>query len=426
MTRYLAIPLAAFLFSSITLISCANLGSSSSSSSGSTDVFASPKAVLENLETEFSVSSGTRNARSAGAVDPGSTLAVNSSNIVGTIESSTETRRLTGQVSLTTGILNLMKNNASKTDGIAFGATTSFSGREFFEKAWMTVIVSSLRVDYSSSENAAYVYSKGTAGKWSYRFVLKCTKNAINTLDTELYMEMAGNQTFYSKFTSTSSQKVKFDYNLQMSDAGKLEDYWAEVIITASGLSGYRYANPHDNIEVDNCKLSKMAFVVDTTTGGYCGVKFLWGSKDATGKDETASCDINDTNGYHLASDGGSSTWAYSLHCLNIPDSYVIARSSDEAYTLKASASAESGKPLTPHQGVTTRTSDGSITKDPDAFWYEIAANVAHEKQFSFKDNALSDTLIASLASRADTLYSSFPSSKSEPTTISTLKAMLP
>ena len=424
MTRYLAMPLAAFLFSSITLISCANLGSSSSSSSGSTDVFASPKAVLENLETEFSVSSGTRNARSAGAVDSGSTLAVNSSNIVGTIESSTETRRLTGQVSLTTGILNLMKNNASKTDGIAFGATTSFSGREFFEKAWMTVIVSSLRVDYSSSENAAYVYSKGTAGEWPYSFVLKCTKNAINTLDTELYMEMAipaGNQTytttFYSKFTSTSSQKVKFDYNLQMSDAGKLEDYWAEVIITASGLSGYRYANPHDNIEVDNCKLSKMAFVVDTTTGGYCGVKFLWG--------EDASCDINDTNGYHLASDGGSSTWAYSLHCLNIPDSYVIARSSEGAYTLKASASAESGISLTPHQGVTTRTSDGSITKDSNAFWYEIAATDA--QQFSFKDNALSATpLIANLASRADTLYSSFPSSKSEPTTISTLKAMLP
>ena len=415
MTRYLAMPLAAFLFSSITLISCANLGSSSPSSSGSTDVFASPKAVLENLETEFSVSSGTRNARSAGAVDSGSTLAVNSSNIVGTIESSTETRRLTGQVSLTTGILNLMKNNASKTDGIAFGATTSFSGREFFEKAWMTVIVSSLRVDYSSSENAAYVYSKGTAGKWSYRFVLKCTKNAINTLDTELYMEMAGDQTFYSKFTSTSSQKVKFDYNLQMSDAGKLEDYWAEVIITASGLSGYRYANPHDKVEVDNCKLSKMAFVVDTTTGGYCGVKHLWG--------EDASCDINDTNGYHLASDGGSSTWAYSLHCLNIPDSYVIARS-DEAYTLKESASAVSGISLTPHQGVTTRTSDGSITKDSNAFWYEIAATDA--EQFSFKDNALSAVLIANLASRADTLYSSFPSSKSEPTTISTLKAMLP
>lgn len=104
------------LISSIlfTFSGCANMGDDASGG-GDSNVFANPKAVLSSIDNSFSVSGSTQSSRSAlltGDVTVGESLDASvSSNLYGIINSETEPRRLTGQVSTTMAILNIMKNS---------------------------------------------------------------------------------------------------------------------------------------------------------------------------------------------------------------------------------------------------------------------------------------------------------------------------
>ena len=75
----------------------------------------------------------------------------------------------------------------------------------------------------------------------TYNAILKCKKNAFETLDTELYMiDESGSQKFCAKFvrksasekTNTSWQSTPYDNNR-----------WEEVSITKDGITGYKFAN---------------------------------------------------------------------------------------------------------------------------------------------------------------------------------------
>ncbi len=91
-------------------------------------------------------------------------------------------------------------------------------------------------VDLYDASDTARSNKNGT-----YNAILKCKKNAFETLDTELYMiDESGTQKFCAKFVRKSaSEKTKTSWQSAPYDNNR----WEDVSITKDGITGYKFAN---------------------------------------------------------------------------------------------------------------------------------------------------------------------------------------
>ncbi|MCR5253171.1 MAG: hypothetical protein K6C98_05585 [Treponema sp.] len=149
--QFLACAIIPFFF-----IACAN--DSSDNSSSTVDLFASPKTVIANLDTDLRVSSSTQSARTA----------IKVKDIDVQNNSETVADRLAGEISVTQCILKMTKNEIAEAIGeLNFnekfepGSENPVIGEYLIEKEpKMQVRLSHFEVKHVDGDEDAYIYSR--------------------------------------------------------------------------------------------------------------------------------------------------------------------------------------------------------------------------------------------------------------------------
>ncbi|WP_027728647.1 hypothetical protein [Treponema sp. C6A8] len=285
--------ISSFLFS---FAGCANMSDDAGGGS-KTDVFASPRAVINALDTNVKISSN-QSARTAVPVNY--TLTIDTNNTV-TVDSSALTpvptstdgnydgftgagfyreqeytyKILSGEVSTTQCILKMTKGEIADAIGnLRFGQlfTDEVIGTYQIENnVGMKILLKAFQVDYDSSENIAYIFSRvevyamqidANHFQGVYDSVLKCTKNSIDTLDTVLYMtnkntdeghKRGNNEHSYVRFDCSSSGKTKKELSVRnpLQDSNMDIIKWWDMKITSSGIKGYAYENKPNEDKIE-------------------------------------------------------------------------------------------------------------------------------------------------------------------------------
>lgn len=305
------------------LVACAN--NSSDDSSSTVDLFASPKTVIENLDTDLSIESSS------------SRTAIPVSSIYEQKNSESTSKRLSGDVSTTQCILKMTKKEIAEAIGELkfnekFTPESPVAGNYNIENGEVTVKLSAFEVTHEAGTNVAYIYSSVNVviegmGEPQFDSVLKCTTNTKGTLDTELFMT-GGNENLYTKFTCSESQKIKKE--LKTSLAGDLKS-WDDIKITKNEITGYKYRTDKDK---------ESSFYVDQT--GY--VTTFYDEERGNDRGKTSFI-CQDSDGQvilqkYTDSNTEEATWCYNVNWIaNISDYVIVTENSN--YYLKENENAE-------------------------------------------------------------------------------------
>lgn len=321
--QFLACAIIPFLF-----IACAN--DSSDNSSSTVDLFASPRTVIANLDTDLSVSSSAQTARTA----------INVKDIDVQNNSETVADRLAGEISVTQCILKMTKNEIAEAIGeLKFnekfepGSENPVIGEYLIEKEpKMQVRLSHFEVKHVDGDEDAYIYSRVVVphpqyGALQFDSVLKCTKNAKGTLDTELFM-VGGDENLYVKFTCTAGEKKKKELKTDTNGAFKT---WDDIFINSDGIEGYKYSNGEG-------KDKKASFYVDTS--GYSAAVYDKKRNDSR-EVTTMICEgsSGDVIVQKYKGENSNEAWCYNLNWIDGISDWVIVENNGE-HKLKENESA--------------------------------------------------------------------------------------
>lgn len=323
--------LIAHIFTTIALLSCSQDSDSSSSDNPSVNLFSSPQTVIKYMDTNPDLTLSTSTARaatSARSANPetyelgtdGDKISVSA---VQDCEYATNRSKaeLSGEDSTISMILSMVKEEVSAAiDGISFNEKHTFQPPiEITRYEGMTFKVTEFEATHNSDEPIAYIYS---TVKYSdendditdspFHIILKCTKNEVNTLDTELYGYNSDfteeNSYMYSQFTVVSGKKTKVQY-----EADNLQ--WEELTITAAGISGNRWKTSEN--------YSKESLIVNAN--GYCACYH----EDQSEPIEKGGIEYTTPSGDRICFKNLSEStpqWEYYLRYLTIPEGYVVKR----------------------------------------------------------------------------------------------------
>lgn len=311
-----------FLFFSLSLLGiCTIIGCSSpvsdnnSNSNNSDDLFASPKTVIENLDTELTFTNSTQSARTV------------VSEIYEQKNPDSAASRLSGELSTTQCILKMTKAEVAQAIGdLKFntkfepGNENPVVGRYVIDKEpAIEISLSHFEAKHEDDSDTAYIYSRvivahPQAGNLQFDSVLKCTKNSKGTLDTELLM-VGGGEKAYTKFTCTASEKKKTE--LKNSEDGSLKT-WDDISITTNGIKGYKYSNDKDK---------KGSFYV--SNNGYSVTFYDEKLNDeGDGRGQTTFICEKETGSVimqkYLNSGSTEETWSYNVNWIQGIDNWVI------------------------------------------------------------------------------------------------------
>lgn len=326
-----------FLFFSLSLLGiCTIIGCSSpvsdnnSNSNNSDDLFASPKTVIENLDTELTFTNSTRSARTV------------VSEIYKQKNPESAASRLSGELSTTQCILKMTKAEVAQAIGdLKFntkfepGNENPVVGRYVIDKEpAIEISLSHFEAKHEDDSDTAYIYSRvivahPQAGNLQYDSVLKCTKNSKGTLDTELLM-VGGGEKAYTKFTCTASEKKKTELHNSMD--GSLKN-WDDISITTNGIKGYKYSNDEDR---------KGSFYV--SNNGYSVTFYDEKLNDeGDGRGQTTLICENETGSVimqkYLNSGSTEETWSYNVNWIQGIDNWVIVDGEGNSAELKETES---------------------------------------------------------------------------------------
>lgn len=329
-----------FLFFSLSLLGiCTIIGCSSpvsdnnSNSNNSEDLFASPKTVIENLDTELTFTNSTRSARTV------------VSEIYEQKNSESVASRLSGELSTTQCILKMTKAEIAQAIGdLKFntkfepGNENPVVGSYVVEKEpAISISLSYFEAKHEDDSDTAYIYSRvivahPQAGNLQFDSVLKCTKNSKGTLDTELLM-VGGGEKAYTKFTCTASEKKKTE--LKNSMDGSLKT-WDDISITTNEIKGYKYSN--ENFDgTSKSKDKKGSFYV--SNNGYSVTFYNENQKEGDGREQTTFICEKETGSVIMQkySNSGNTeeTWCYNVNWIEGIDSWVIVDSEGNSAELK-------------------------------------------------------------------------------------------
>lgn len=327
-----------FLFFSLGLLGiCTIIGCSSpvsdnnSNSNNSYDLFASPKTVIENLDTELTFTNSTRSARTV------------VSEIYEQKNSESVASGLSGELSTTQCILKMTKAEVAQAIGdLKFntkfepGNENPVVGSYVIEKEPATEIsLSHFEVKHEDDSDTAYIYSRviaavPQAGNFQFDSVLKCTKNSKGTLDTELLM-VGGGEKAYTKFTCTASEKKRTELHNSMD--GSLKN-WHDISITTNGTKGYKYRNENSD---GTSKDIKGSFYV--SNNGYSVTFYDEKQKDGDGRQQTTFICEKETGSVIMQkysdSDNTEGTWSYNVNWIEGIDNWVIVDGEGDSAELK-------------------------------------------------------------------------------------------
>lgn len=304
-------------------IACAN--DSSDNSSSTVDLFASPKTVIANLDTDLRVSSSTQSARTA--------IKVKDIDVQNNTE--TVADRLAGEISVTQCILKMTKKEIAEAIGeLKFnekfepGSENPVIGEYLIEKEpKMQVRLSHFEVKHVDGDEDAYIYSRVVVphpqyGDLQFDSVLKCTKNVKGTLDTELFM-VGGGENLYVKFTCTAGEKKKKELKTDINGAFKT---WDDIFINSDGIEGYKYSN-------EEGKDKKSSFYVDDS--GYSAAVYDKKRNDSR-EVTTMICEgsSGDVIVQKYKGENSDEAWCYNLNWIDGISEWVIVENNDE-YKLK-------------------------------------------------------------------------------------------
>ena len=219
----------------------------------------SPQKVLQNIDTDITVSA--RSAR----------ITVADTGKDGKAEY--YKAYLSGERDRTYAILTMLKTDVSaKIGSLAFGTayTETISANKAIDKAdSVPITITKLQVNLADDGRSATVYGTGTVAlpkeltdgtnAWTvtHKFILICTPNNADTLDTELYMELSGtvklqsyegvafvNNTYIQFVRESTAKKTMISYLTETlkKDNATYEDMtmWKNNTITADGVEGYK------------------------------------------------------------------------------------------------------------------------------------------------------------------------------------------
>lgn len=316
-----------FLFFSLSLLGiCTIIGCSSpvsdnnSNSNNSDDLFASPKTVIENLDTELTFTNSTRSARTV----------VSEIYEQKNLESAASS--LSGELSTTQCILKMTKAEVAQAIGDLKFNTKFEPGNENPVVGWyviekepaIKISLSHFEVKHEDDSDTAYIYSRvivahPQAGNLQFDSVLKCTKNSKGTLDTELLM-VGGGEKAYTKFTCTASEKKKIELHTSMDGSLKT---WDDISITTNGTKGYKYRNENSD---GTSKDIKGSFYV--SNNGYSVTFYDEKQKDGDGRQQTTFICEKETGSVIMQkysdSDNTEGTWSYNVNWIEDIGSWVI------------------------------------------------------------------------------------------------------
>lgn len=333
-----------FLFFSLSLLGiCTIIGCSSpvsdnnSNSNNSDDLFASPKTVIENLDTELTFTNSTRSARTV------------VSEIYEQKNPESAASRLSGELSTTQCILKMTKAEIAQAIGdLQFntkfepGTENPVVGSYVIEKEpAINISLSHFEAKHEDDSDTAYIYSRvivahPQAGDLQFDSVLKCTKNSKGTLDTELLM-VGGGEKAYTKFTCTASEKKKTE--LKNSMDGSLKT-WHDISITTNGIEGYKYSN--ENFDgTSKSKDQKGSFYV--SNNGYSVTFYDGNQKEDNGREQTTFICEKETGSVimqkYSISGSTEETWSYNVNWIGGIDNWVIVDSEGNSAELKETES---------------------------------------------------------------------------------------
>ncbi|MCR5217062.1 hypothetical protein [Treponema sp.] len=333
-----------FLFFSLSLLGiCTIIGCSSpdsdnnSNSNNSDDLFASPKTVIENLDTELTFTNSTRSARTV------------VSEIYNQKNPDSAASRLSGELSTTQCILKMTKAEIAQAIGdLKFntkfepGNENPVVGSYVVEKEpAISISLSHFEVKHEDDSDTAYIYSRvivdhPQAGNLQFDSVLKCTKNSKGTLDTELLM-VGGDEKAYTKFTCTASEKKKTELKTFMDGSLKT---WDDISITTNGIKGYKYNN--ENFEgTSKSKDKKGSFYV--SNNGYSVTFYDENLKESDGRGQTTFICEKETGSVimqkYSISGSTEETWSYNVNWIEGIDNWVIVDSEGDSAELKETES---------------------------------------------------------------------------------------
>ena len=353
-----------FLFFSLGLLGiCTIIGCSSpvsdnnSNSNNSYDLFASPKTVIENLDTELTFTNSTRSARTV------------VSEIYEQINPASAASRLSGELSTTQCILKMTKAEVAQAIGDLQFNTKFEPGNENPVVGWyvidtepaIKISLSHFEVKHEDDSDTAYIYSRvivahPQAGDLQFDSVLKCTKNSKGTLDTELLM-VGGGQKIYTKFTCTASEKKKTE--LINSEDGSLKN-WDDISITTNGIKGYKYEN--ENFDGTSKGMDrKGSFYV--SNNGYSVTSYDEKLNDeGDGRKQTTLICEKETGSVIMQkySDSGNTEgpWCYNVNWIEGIDNWVIVDGEGNLAELKEPESSTTKYNIHKYEDIYTITED--------------------------------------------------------------------
>ena len=318
-----------------TIIGCSSpVSDNNSNSNNSDDLFASPKTVIENLDTELTFTNSTRSARTV------------VSEIYEQKMPESAASRLSGELSTTQCILKMTKAEVAQAIGDLKFNTKFEPGNENPVVGWyvidkepaIKISLSHFEVKHEDDSDTAYIYSRvivahPQAGDLEFDSVLKCTKNSKGTLDTELYM-VGGGEKGYTKFTCTASEKKKTELHTSMDGSLKT---WDDVSITTNGIKGYKYKN--ENFDgTSKSKDIKVSFYV-SSNNGYSLAFYDENNKDGDGRHQTTFICEKETGSVIMQkySDSGNTEgpWCYNVNWIEGIDNWVIVDGEGNSAELK-------------------------------------------------------------------------------------------
>lgn len=306
-----------------TIIGCSSpVSDNNSNSNNSDDLFASPKTVIENLDTELTFTNSTRSARTV------------VSEIYEQKMPESAASRLSGELGTTQCILKMTKAEVAQAIGdLQFntkfepGNENPVVGRYVIDREpAIKISLSHFEVKHEDDSDTAYIYSRVIVahpeeGDLPFDSVLKCTKNSKGTLDTELYM-VGGGEKGYTKFTCTASEKKKTELHTSMDGSLKT---WDDVSITTNGIEGYKYKN--ENFDgTSKSKDIKVSFYV--SNNGYSLACYDENNKDGDGRHQTTFICKKETGSVIMQkySESGNTEgpWRYNVNWIQGIDNWVI------------------------------------------------------------------------------------------------------
>ena len=302
-------------------------------SNNSDDLFASPKTVIENLDTELTFTNSTRSARTV------------VSEIYEQEMPESAASRLSGELGTTQCILKMTKTEIAQAIGDLKFNTKFEPENENPVVGWyvidkepaIKISLSHFEVKHEDDSDTAYIYSRvivtlHDASNVQFDSVLKCTKNSKGTLDTDLYM-VGGDEKGYTKFTCTASEKKKTELHTSMDGSLKT---WDDVSITTNGIEGYKYKN--ENFDgTSKSKDTKVSFYV--SNNGYSVAFYDENQKEGDGRDQMTFICEKETGSVIMQkySESGNTegTWSYNVNWIQGIDNWVIVDDGGNSAELK-------------------------------------------------------------------------------------------